>query len=78
MWWTVLANGIRCARMGDVVNSPTEVPSTMQKFITHNTNNKIATVGLGLAKNSFSLHGFDDAGKTVWPQVCPINPCLIC
>jgi hypothetical protein len=40
----------------------------MKKSITHNTHNtnsKIATVGLDFAKNSFALHGFDDAGKTV-------------
>jgi transposase len=37
----------------------------MTKIITQNTNSKIATVGLDLAKNSFSLHGFDEAGNTV-------------
>ena len=31
----------------------------MDKIIT------IATVGLDIAKNSFSVHGFDDAGHTV-------------
>jgi transposase len=37
----------------------------LKKFITLNTNSKITTVGLDLAKNSFSLHAFDEAGNTV-------------
>ena len=37
----------------------------MTKIITKTVMSKIATVGLDLAKNSFSLHGFDDAGHTV-------------
>jgi transposase len=37
----------------------------MTKIITIITNSKIATVGLDLAKNSFSLHAFDEAGNTV-------------
>ena len=37
----------------------------MKKSITQNTNSKIASVGLDLAKNSFSLHAFDEAGNTV-------------
>jgi hypothetical protein len=31
----------------------------MTKIITTTANSKITTVGLDLAKNSFSLHGFD-------------------
>jgi transposase len=37
----------------------------MTKIITHNTNSKIASVGLDLAKNSFSVHTFDEASNTV-------------
>lgn len=37
----------------------------MRKSITHTTNNKIATVGLDLAKSSFSVHAFDEVGTTV-------------
>lgn len=37
----------------------------MKKSVTHNTNSKIVSVGLDLAKNSFSLHAFDEAGNTV-------------
>jgi transposase len=37
----------------------------MTKIITKPVMNKIATVGLDLAKNSFSLHAFDQAGNTV-------------
>jgi transposase len=37
----------------------------MTKIITTTTNSKIASVGLDLAKNSFSLHAFDEAGNTV-------------
>ena len=37
----------------------------MRKSITHTTNSKIATVGLDLAKSSFSVHAFDEAGTTV-------------
>jgi transposase len=37
----------------------------MTKIITQNSNSKIVSVGLDLAKNSFSLHGFDEAGNTV-------------
>jgi hypothetical protein len=32
----------------------------MTKIITATTNSKIATVGLDLAKNSFSVHAFDE------------------
>jgi hypothetical protein len=51
--------------MGVVVNNQSREPSTMTKIITPNTNSKIATVGLDLAKNSFSVHAFDEAGNTV-------------
>ena len=37
----------------------------MTKIITKTVMSKIATVGLDLAKNSFSLHAFDEAGNTV-------------
>ena len=37
----------------------------MTKIITKNVMSKITTVGLDLAKNSFSLHAFDEAGNTV-------------
>jgi transposase len=37
----------------------------MTKIITKNLMSKIATVGLDLAKSSFSVHGFDEVGNTV-------------
>ena len=37
----------------------------MTKIVTKTVMSKIATVGLDLAKNSFSLHAFDEAGNTV-------------
>ena len=37
-------------------NDPTREPSTM---------NMISTIGLDIAKNSFSVHGFDAGGVTV-------------
>ena len=37
----------------------------MTKIITKPVMSKIATVGLDLAKTSFSVHGFDEAGNTV-------------
>jgi transposase len=37
----------------------------MTKIITHNTNIKFASVGLDLAKNSFSANAFGEAGNTV-------------
>ena len=37
----------------------------MTKIIRNNANGKIAAIGLDLAKNSFSAHGFDEAGSTV-------------
>ena len=37
----------------------------MTKIITKTVMSKIATVGLDLAKNSFSLHAFDESGNTV-------------
>ena len=37
----------------------------MTKIITNRTNGKISTIGLDLAKTSFSVHGFDEAGSTV-------------
>jgi hypothetical protein len=47
---------------GVVVKQPTREPSTMTKSATETT---IHTIGLDIAKNSFSLHGFDEAGITV-------------
>jgi hypothetical protein len=44
----------------------------MKKSITPNTNSKIATVGLDLAKNSFSVHAFDEAGNTVLTKAIPV------
>jgi hypothetical protein len=44
--------------------SPNEEPSTMTKIITDKTNSKIVSVGLDLAKSSFSPHAFDEAGNT--------------
>ena len=37
----------------------------MTQIITKNLMSKIATVGLDLAKSSFSVHAFDEAGTTV-------------
>ncbi len=41
----------------------------MTKIITKTVMSKIATVGLDLAKNSFSVHGFDDAGSTILAKI---------
>jgi hypothetical protein len=43
--------------------------STMTTIITHNTDIKIASVGLDLAKNSFSLHAFDEAATRCWRKI---------
>jgi transposase len=42
-----------------LLKEPTGEPSTMKTITT------VATIGLDIAKNSFSVHGFDDAGHTV-------------
>ena len=42
-----------------LLKEPTGEPSTMKTITT------VATIGLDIAKNSFSVHGFDDAGITV-------------
>jgi hypothetical protein len=45
-----------------LLKQPTKEPPTMKKITTQIT---IHTVGLDIAKNSFSPHGFDEAGNTV-------------
>ena len=37
----------------------------MKKNITEAIKSKIVTIGLDIAKNSFSVHGFDEAGNSV-------------
>ena len=44
------------------VEQPNEEPSTMKKNITETS---VRTIGIDIAKNSFSVHGFDAGGSTV-------------
>jgi transposase len=65
MWWTALAYGMRCARVVALINNQAREPSTMKKVSIFG---ECRSIGIDIAKNSFSVHGLDGEGRTVFTK----------